>query len=253
VRKENAMRPLPRHPALLAFLLIPGLAGAAEITTAMTRLDVKADGSGTATTEFVVTGAASESIDIPLSSLGGANLRLGEGPEGLNLEIPKAKAVAFHVTLPPVAGASKFTVRFDVPEAFAKPEDSAAGAKLTMPRESRTLKVTFLNAQATLVKDLDILVTLPEGYRVQAVREALPKLKKTEVEPRVRLGAADGRQNALLQMMNLKQGDSLSMQIEAVPNRRSLLWLVAGIVLSGLYLVQFRDLVARNADPTKTR
>ena len=72
----------------------------------------------------------------------------------------------------------------------------------------------------------------------------VPKLKKTEVEPRVRLGAADGRQNALLQMMNLKQGDSLSMQIEAVPNRRSLLWLAAGIVLSGLYLYQFRDLIA---------
>jgi len=238
------MRPFPMPPAVLAFLLIPGLAGAAEITTAMTRLDVKADGSGTATTEFVVTGSASESVDIPLSSLGGANLRLGEAPEGLKLEAPKAKAVAFRVTLPPAAGSSKFTVRFDVPEAFAKPEDPAAGAKLTMPRESRTLRVQFLNAQATPVKDLDILVTLPEGYRVQAVREQLPKLKKTEVEPRVRLGAADGRQNALLQMMNLKQGDSISMQIEVVPIRRSLLWLAAGIALSGLYLYQFRDLVA---------
>ena len=241
------MRPFPKHPAVLAVLalvLVPGLSNSAEITSVMTRVDVKADGSGTATTEFVVTGAASEAIDIPLSSLGGANLRLGEAPEGLKIEAPKAKAVAFRVTLPPVAGSSKFTVRFDVPEAFAKPEDPAAGAKLTMPKESRTLRVQFLNAQATPVKDLDILVTLPEGYRVQAVREALPKLKKTEVEPRVRLGAADGRQNALLQMMNLKQGDSLSMQIEAVPNRRSLLWLAAGIVLSGLYLYQFRDLVA---------
>jgi hypothetical protein len=46
-------------------------------------------------------------------------------------------------------------------------------------------------------------------------------------------------------MAKLEQGDDTSMQLEVVPSRRSLLWLAAGIALSALYLVRFRDLVAR--------
>jgi hypothetical protein len=158
------------------------------------------------------------------------------------------------VTLPSApAGASRLSFTFDVPQVFARAEDPAAGAKPTIPRESRTLRYAFVNSQVTLIRDFRVLVVLPEGVRVHAIREQLPKQTRTEVEPRVRLGGEGGRQNALLSLANLGQGDDTSMQLEVVPSRRSLLWLVVGLVLSALYLAGFRDLVSPDDESTKTR
>jgi hypothetical protein len=122
-----------------------------------------------------------------------------------------------------------------------------------MPRESRILKYAFVNSQDALIRDFRMLVALPEGSRFQAIREQLPKQTRTEAEPRVRLGGEGGRQNALLRLADLDQGDDTSMTLEVVPNRRSPLWLAFGTVLSALYLFKFRDLVLPGAEPAKTR
>ena len=255
---------------LWVLALSPGLAGAAEITRYATRLEVEPDGSGHALSTLVVAGRPSETLEVPLGRGAWANLRLTEAPEGLRLEPPAAGATTVRVTLPaslaaattaptapaaptaPTAPAARFAFAFDVPEAFARPEDPSAGSRLTIPAESRTLRYTFVNTQASPIGDFTTLVVLPAGYRFEAIREQLPGPKRSEVEPRVRLGASDGRQDALLHLENLRQGDSTSMALEALPGRRSLAWLLVGTVLSALYLVRFRDLVARNADPTKT-
>jgi len=234
----------------LAFLLLaPGLAGAAEISQYTTTLSVDPDGTGRATCTIVLAGGPSETVEIPRSHGAWTNFRVAEASDGLRLEPPQANSGAFRVTLPAAATApSRLTFDFDVPQAFAKAENAAPGAKLTIPAESRTLRYAFVNTQVTLIRDFRVLVTLPEGYRFQAIREQLPRQTKSEVEPRVRLGGEGGRQNALLKVTNLRQGDDTSMLLEAVPARRSLLWLVAGVVLSGLYLAGFRNLVARSKE-----
>lgn len=230
----------------LALLAMAFPARATEIGQYSTRLAVEPDGVGHATSTLVMTGGPSETVEVPLSHRAWTNFRLTEAPEGLRVEPPKAKAATVRVTLPAEpADATRVIFTFDVPQVFAKTEDPEAGEKLTIPRESRTLRYAFVNTQASLIKDFEMLVTLPEGFRVQAIREQLPRQTKSEVEPRVRLGGEGGRQNALLQLTNLEQGDDTSMRLEVLPNRQSLVWLVAGVVLSVLYLVRFRDLVAR--------
>ncbi len=239
--------------ALALLILVPGLARAAEISKYTTSLAVDPDGTGHAVSMLVIEGGPSEAVVIPLSHGAWTNVRLAEATDGLRVEPPQEKATTIQVTLPPATtGASRLSFTFDVPQVFAKAPDPAAGAKLTMPRESRILRYAFVNSQVTLIKDFNVLVTLPEGYRFQAIREQLPKQSRSEVEPRVRLGGEHGRQNALLRLANLRQGDDTSMQLEAVPNRRSLLWLVVGVVLSGFYLFCFRDLVARKDSGTPT-
>lgn len=229
--------------ALLASL--PGLASAAEIQEYATRLDVEAGGAGRATSTLVIAGGPSETVVIPLAHNAWSNFRLAEATDGLRLEPPKEKTTAIRVTLPPTTSlASRLVFTFDVPKVFATAQDPAAGAKLTMPRESRILRYAFVNSQETPIKDFRMLVALPEGTRFQAIREQLPKQTKSEAEPRVRLGGEAGRQNALLRLANLGQGDDTSMQLEVVPNPRSPLWLVAGLILSVLYLIKFRDLVS---------
>jgi hypothetical protein len=246
-------------PVLAIFACAPGLATAAEIIRYDARVTVEADGTGRGTATVFVSGAPAEGVDVPFPPAW-TGVKVAEAAEGLKVE-PKEKSL--RVTLPPEPVTSavpaaappshRFTFTFDVPEAFAKAEEAATGEKLTMPRDSRTLKFSFVNTQATLVKAFGMLVVLPADMRFHAIREQLPKLKKSEVEPRVRLAGADGRQTALLQSASLKQGDSASMQLEAIPNRRSPFWLVAGIALSSLYLFKFRDLVAKDAGSSSTR
>lgn len=240
--------------ALALLLLASGLASGAEIREYATRVDVDADGAGRATSALVVTGEPSETVVIPLSHGAWTNFRPAEVPDGLRLEAPQDKATTIRVTLPSAtSGPFRLSFAFDVPRVFSRPEDPAAGGKLTMPRDSRTLRYAFVNSQVTVIKDFRVLVVLPEGARFQAIREQLPKQTRTEAEPRVRLGGEDGRQSALLRLSNLGQGDDTSMALEVVPNRRSLLWLVAGVVLSILYLFKFRDLVSTSDGPAKRR
>jgi hypothetical protein len=232
---------------------VPGLASAAEIQEYATRLDVDGGGSGHATSTLVITGDPSETVVVPLSPGVGLNLRLTEATNGLRVEPPTQNAATLQVTLPPATGASRLAFAFDVPNVFDKAPAPLAGVKLTMPSDSRILHYAFVNSQVTVIKDFRVLVTLPLGSRFQAIREQLPKQTRSEAEPRVRLGGEDGAQNALLRLANLVQGDDTSMRLEVVPSRRSPLWLVAGFVLSALYLVKFRDLVSPGNEPAKTR
>ncbi len=242
---------------ILAFALLaslPGAASAAEIREYVTRLDVDAGGAGRGTTTLVIAGGPSETVVVPLSHGAATNFRLTEATEGLRLESPQGEAATFQVTLPPATtGASRLAFSFDVPRIFARAPVPAPGVKMTMPRDSRMLRYAFVNSQVTLIKDFRVLVTLPAGFRFQAIREQLPKQTTFEAEPRVRLGGEDDRQNALLRLGDVDQGDDTSMQLEVVPSRRSPLWLVAGVVLSALYLVKFRDLVSAGNEPAKTR
>ena len=238
--------------ALLA--LLPGLARAAEIRGYATRLDVDAAGAGRASSTLVIAGKPSETVDVPMSHRSFANVRIVEAAEGLRVEPPAPGGGTLRVTLPPAAAAPiRLSITFDVPETFDPPPDPAAAEKPTTPLESRTLRYAFVNTQPALIRDFSFLVVLPEGSRFQAIREQLPKQKKSEAEPRVRLGGENGRQSALLRIASLKQGDATSMQLEIVPNGRSPLWLLVGLVLSALYLVRFRDLVARKPQPVQTR
>ncbi|MEO8585821.1 MAG: hypothetical protein ABI584_06650 [Acidobacteriota bacterium] len=240
--------------ALALLALAPRLVRAAEVSQYTTRLDVDAEGAGRATSSLVIAGSPAEVVEIPLSHGAWTNFRPAEIPDGLRLEPPRERATTIRVTLPPAsAEPSRVSFTFDVPKVFLKTEDPSAGAKLTLPRESRILRYAFVNSQETLIKDFRMLVALPEGQRFQAIREQLPKQTRSEAEPRVRLGGEGGRQNALLRLANLDQGDDTSMQLEVVPSRRSPLWLVLGVILSALYLFRFRDYVAEGAEPAKIR
>jgi hypothetical protein len=241
---------------LLAACALAPAAPGAEILKYDARVAVEADGTGRGAATLLVSGAPGENVDVPLPP-SFTGVKAGEASEGVKVEV---KAKTLRVTLPPAPHAPtaeppshRVTFTFDVPEAFVKVEPPAKGEKLTAPRDSRTVKFSFVNTQAAAIKSFGVLVALPPDMRFQAIREQLPKLKKSEVEPRVRLGAADGRQNAFLQIGGLKQGDTASMQLEAIPVSRSPLWLVAGVVLSALYLFKFRDLVSGTPRTTESK
>jgi len=219
---------------VLLSLLMCGALSAGEIRQYATRLDLAPDGTAQATATVTLAGTPGETLELPIG-FKASGVILTAGPQGLRLE-PAASGV--RVTLPP--GEATFTFTYHASGVFAQ-EPVAEGEKATLPASSRMVRHTFVNTREAVILDYSVLAILPSGYRVQAIREQLPKVRKTEIEPRVRLGKADGRQTAFLHTTGLKQGDDASMVLEAVPNHRSLLWLAAGLAIALLYLYYFRD------------
>lgn len=117
--------------------------------------------------------------------------------------------------------------------------------RIDAPASTPTFKFTELHKEPASTPNLDLAVTFPDGMRALAIREALPKLRKGEVAPRARLESIDGRPGARLRVQNVQQGETVSLQVDLVRTAAPWGWLIAGVVLSSLYLYSFRDLVRK--------
>lgn len=227
-------------------LLLPCIAEAVEIRSYDVRLATSADGSAHGTARLVLTGVQPGEILIPLGFPDAGSVRLTSAPAGTTLKFERGnqQTVARVAFAPFFAGAAEIAFDFDVKSAFTMPS-RAPGEKSTLPDGARMFRHTLVNTQPAAVAAYRAVVTFPGGLRAHAIREALPKPGKKEAEPRVRLVDIGGRNGALLRGGRLEQGQSTSMQIELVKSSHSAGWLIAGALLSILYLFQFKDLVRR--------
>ena len=229
----------------LALMLLASLAlTATDISSYTIRLMAAPDGSGQATATVLLSGAKAGTLTLPLGFAPVEKLQLESPLPGLKLEgIPRNGMTQLAFTLPadlPPKTTVSFSFRLKQVFQVVKLKP---GEKSSLPASSRTFKHAFVNTQEAPIGTYRVEFLFPEGLMAQAIREQLPKPAKNEVGPRVLLGKVDGRQAATLQLDNLQQGDDTSMAVELVPTRRSLGWLIAGLLLAGLYLYRFQDLV----------
>jgi hypothetical protein len=185
-------------------------------------------------------------MNIPLGFTKIEALTLEAAPKGVRLEPgPSNGQLLLHFFLPEgIAPEATVQFSFTVPRAFQIIEPGP-GEKSTLPAGSRLFRHAFVNTQETTIGSYRFELLFPEKTMAQAIREQLPKPKKSEVGPRVLLSKLEGRQAATLQFTALKQGDDTSMQLEVVPVRKSFGWLLGGLLLAAAYLYYFRDIVAR--------
>lgn len=235
---------LPR--LLLLLFLQSALAAATRIESYTIQLQALTQGGGKAVVALTLTGCTPGSLVLPLGFPFPEQLRLEEAPAGVKLGLgPRNGVTSLHLLFPeemPAQASLRFS--FALKEVF-QVIHLAPGEKSLLPRGSRIFHHAFVNTQQATIGTYRMELLLPEGLMVQAVREQLPKPKKTEVLPRVYLAKSAGFQTAALQFTELHQGDDTSMVIELVPSRRSFGWLIGGLLLGGLYLFKFRDLIAK--------
>lgn len=230
---------------LCVLLMLPSiLVMGAEIQSYTVRLQAAHDGAGAGMATVSLTGCTPGTLAIPLAFSSPENVRLEESPAGVRLELgPRNGMTLLRLHLPegmPTQASLRFS--FTVKQVF-QGVSRAPGEKSTLPAGSRIFRHAFVNTQEIPIGVYRLDFLFPEGFRAQAIREQLPKPKKSEVGPRVLLSKLEGRQAATLQFSGLHQGDDTSMALELVPSQRSFGWLVAGLLLAGLYLFYFRDLV----------
>ncbi len=239
-----------RRRALL--LLVPALLAAApmsaaEISSYALRLELAADGAGTASGVVHLAAAGPGGFDLPLGFGAPRALRLTAGPAGTTLAaVPQNGQSILHLVLP-ADTPPEFELRFEltVSDLLETPAARTGEPQGASPGDRRVFRHSLLSSQPTGVGGYRFEVVFPEGMRAHAIREALPKPRKGEAGPRALLQAIDGREGARLEVAGLAQGETASLQIELVRRSRSPAWWVVGIALSVLYLVKFKDLVAR--------
>lgn len=219
-------------------------AGAVEIRTYDTRVDVGPDGGARARVDLQLTGAEAGRLRVPVGFPALDDFRVEEAPAGIVVKpLPSKEQSAVEIELPEgVASAVRLRFAFAAPGVLfvPKPEE---GQKSKFPEGSRLLRHAFVNTQPAPVGQYRVQVLLPPDAMVQTVREQLPRPGRKEFLPRVELDRSDGRQGALLQLSGIRQGGRTSMELEVVRDRRSLLWLVVGIALACGWLVAYRFIV----------
>lgn len=221
------------------------LALAVDVPTYTVRLQAAPDGSGQALATLALAGCAPGTFNLPLGFTAVQDLRLEEPSAGIRLEASERNGMTqLKVTLPQdIPAKANLRFSFRLKQVFQVPK-LKPGEKSPLPASSRIFKHAFVNTQEYPIGAYRVEFLFPEGLMAQAIREALPKPAKNEVGPRVLLAKVERREAAILQFNKLQQGDDTSMAVELVPVRRSFGWLIAGLLLGGVYLVKFRDLVA---------
>jgi hypothetical protein len=221
-----------------------GVAGSAEFKSYETRLDVAADGSAQARVQLRLTGGQPGRLRLPVAFPALDGFALIDAPAGVTLRpLPPKDQSAVEIELPEGGGDDvRLAFGFRVPGVLFEPKPEE-GQKPAFPVDTRLLRHSFVNTQATPIGDYRVEVRLPGGTVVQKIRDQQPRPKRKEFVPRVDLDRFDGQQGALLQLAGMKQGDRTSMELEVVAGQRSWLWLVAGIALAAAWLVGYRYIV----------
>lgn len=229
--------------ALLALLLaIATPMAAVDVKTCAVRLRVQPDGSASGRIQLQLRELPPGAFELPFGIVGALDLQVEEGPRGagaalvltggqprLRISVPEA---------PP--GEATLILVFHVAQVYSRPEAPKGSRVSTV----RLLKHTFVNTLEAEIGEYRFEALLPADFRVQAIREQLPKPGKAEAEPRVRLGRIEGLQSATLRCGPMRQGDDTTMTLEITSARRSWGWLVAGCAAALLYLIRFRDTLA---------
>lgn len=238
--------------ALLAVLpfAATAAAGATRVESYELRLTVAADGSGQAAATVHLVGCSVGSLLLPLGLPGAKDLRLLEAPPGTAVDVVPAGGQAnLRISLPEGVPESVL-LRVELPVAGMLVRQAAAASESdgSMAMLHRwTLRHTLLATQPESIGRYRVDAVFPPGMRAHALRDALPRLRKGESLPRAVLTAIDGRPGAKLTVDRLEQGETAALQLELVRSERSPAWWIVGLALSLVYLVRFRDLVAKSA------
>lgn len=214
-----------------------------DISSYELRVEVRPDGSGHVALSVVLDSLAASAVVVPFPFADIKGLRLEASPDASFVTTPANRQINLGVTIPPGTTAP-YTLRFVGEIASLLDADVKTG---------RSVRLSLLNSQSGAINNLRFVVLFPEGLRGHAIREALPKLGKTEVEPRAALEAIDGRLAVILRAKSLAQGETAGLQVELASTSPSLGWIVVGLALTVFYLLSFRDLVTRQNTSPDTR
>lgn len=234
---------------LVMFLFfIPSLSvQAMDIQSYDSRIEVGTDGAAEIKVSLSLKGVQAGRMVVPVGSSGLDDFKVLEVPADVQLTpLPGMGGGQATLIVDVIkAGIETIKLRFSYRiMGFLERAQAAEGKKLEMPADSSLVTHRFINTQAIGIDNYRVELVLPERVRVQLIREQLPKPKKSEVLPRVRLEGFNGRQGGLLQITKLKQGDRTSMILEAVDDQRSFGWLLVGLALAVGYLITFMNLVS---------
>ena len=235
---------------LFVLMLACSAAGATVIDRYTTELDVQADGGSQASVTLELKDCKPGRLVLPVGFGGVDRFQVLAAPDGVVLKlVPGTDNSVVDIELPTgIAESASLRFAFHAPDVLGHPK-AKAGEKLKVAADTQLLRHTFVNTERRVIGAYELLIQLPPALRVQKIAEQLPRPKRSDLLPRVRLDRFDDRQGATLQLTGIMQGDRTSVVLNVVPARPSYGWLLAGLAISLAYLVGFRSLVKTAPSP----
>ncbi len=205
--------------------------------------EVSLDRSGDAivTTRIQLTGEAPASLLLPFSYEVAEDLsvRPRQRVTVAAVEIAGTKALELRC---PQGSLRSLTVRYTLPRRYdwsAPPE--AFG--------NRRVGHELVQTQHLKIDRYQLRMILPQGFRVNEVLRTTPPFNpKKASELPFELGEKDGRATVELAVSGLALGDRVGLELEAKSARRSASVWIAGLLVSLLYLIFFRDVLRPSAE-----
>jgi anion transporter len=199
------------------------------------QLDVRPDGSGTLRIVRRLADAADE-MSIPTGVTATGPARLIDAPVGSSatVDVRGGQAIV-HVRAAP-GRTLPATIALELPVSGLLTEATPGG---------QTFHFALLQTEVAAVPSFRLAATFPVGLRALAIRDASPKPRALELEPRAALDTFRGRRGVRLDVDDLTQGETASLQVALVRDAPSWGWLGVGALLAAAYFVGFRDLVRR--------
>lgn len=242
-------------PLGLLLVLTATPVSALAIQTYTLHAEVAASGEAQVRGRVELAACAPGEVVLPLGFAAVRDFRLSAAPSGATYTVaPAAEQSLLRLALPPGVQES-CTIDFELTATgLLVPASGPGGKGEAAAAERWTLRHTLLASREEPIGRYRAELVFPSGLRAHAVRDASPRLRKSEPGPRAALVEIDGRRGVRFEVGELRQGETAALQVELVPAARSPLWWVAGVALSVLYLYRFRDLVTSpQAGGEKTR
>ena len=233
--------PMFRTTILSLALLAAGALRAAgpEIVSLEERIAL--DPTGTATVAVTVKLAKAEAgtVQVPTRFKAAEGLKV-EGLPGVAVALSDKGGVrAFALNLPAAPpDPAVVKIAFTVPGFYDWKKEKVADFG------NRSLEYKFMNTLPGKVQAYALELMLPPGYLVNTVDDSTPKLTSKTPVPPYKILRVNGISGISIKHKDLGIGDTCSLKIRFKEDRKSIALLVGGLVLCGLYLVGYRDLVS---------
>jgi hypothetical protein len=213
------------------------------------RLDIESDGSAVLLMNInIEAGDSLNSLALAVgySDVNIEKIMLDGQPSQVEADIIMDRDMpAYHIRfLHPLVGSHIITIHATIPDFL---DWEKAG-----PEEFKTYEweAFYTQTQPKRIDEMKMTIALPEGWNFHRIISSAPDFKKKEPKPPYRFKKEDGRFTVSISRAPLKYMEKIGVKFayKNVEKPSVLIWI--GILVSGLYLFFFRELVARDDSTT---
>lgn len=216
----------------------PAALAAGRVLRMTETLSLAADGSAQVSVQFNATAAAGDTLILPYAfttwpdtivhggKIGSATERLSHGRRQLMLTLAESVTV-------------QDTLRY----AFTLQQATPLGGPAKLDFGNFELSYRMVHTSPAPLERFTVEIILPEHFVVNTIQSSTPARPANAGTSPYKLGMIAGRHRVTLTDSTVLQGEAVALAFQTKSGRKSPLFIAVLVLIAGVYLILFRDLV----------